>query len=81
MAIDFTPEEIAAAGRRVLLTELQARSVVRFRDTHKEFIRLLGLMDSPAGHPPDWDQRLQDLTKELRNRYAKIIEVRAASKA
>lgn len=81
MAIDFTPEEIAAAGRRVLLTELQSRSLGRFRDTHKEFIRLLGLMDSTADAPPDWDQRLQDLTKELRNRYAKVIEIRAASKA
>jgi len=81
MAIEFTPEEIDAAGRKVLLADLQSRSIGRFRDTRTELVRLLGLLDSPSEAPQDWDQRLQDLFRDLRQRYAKVVEVRAATKS
>lgn len=78
MAITFDPADIELAGRTALLGKQLDISVEKFRACRTELVRLTGLMDSVGTAPTDWDQRLQDLAQELRRRYTKILEVRAA---
>lgn len=64
MTIELPPEEVQAAGRRVLLVELHAQAVKGVAEAGGSLHNLASMLQK--GQPVDWEAQLDIITKSLR---------------